>query len=233
MIEVYPAASRYHAENEWLRSNFSFSFGPYYDPENTHFGPMRVLNDDYIAPEKGFGAHPHSDMEVVSIVLQGKLKHQDNLGNVGVTSWGEIQRMTAGTGIIHTEFSASTDEELNLLQLWFEPEARGLAPSYEITRFDTNSLAKGWTPVVSKHASHHVAKIHQDMTIYLAEMASGETRSYETSTSRRMFLFVIAGEVLVNDGTELHDRDSVRVTGLSTLDVHATAPSRLMLIDLP
>ncbi|GMA62644.1 pirin family protein [Alicyclobacillus fastidiosus] len=241
MIEVYPADSRYHAENEWLRSNFSFSFGPYYDPENTHFGPMRVLNDDFIAPEKGFGAHPHSDMEVVSIVLQGKLKHQDNLGNVGITSWGEIQRMTAGTGIIHTEFSASTDEELNLLQLWFEPEERGLNPSYEITRFDTESLAKRWTPVVSNHASHHalhhashhVGKVHQDMTIYLGQMASGETRSYETSTSRRMFLFVINGEVLVNDGTELHDRDSVRITDLSTLDVHATAPSRLMLIDLP
>ncbi|EPZ52538.1 pirin family protein [Alicyclobacillus acidoterrestris] len=233
MIEVYPADSRFHAEHDWLRSNFSFSFGPYYNPDNTRFGPMRVLNDDFIAPQKGFGAHPHSDMEVVSIVLTGKLRHQDNLGNVGVTSWGEIQRMTAGRGIIHTEYSASTDEELNLLQMWFEPEERGLEPSYEITRFDVDALARQWTPVVSTDASDHVAKIHQDMTIYLTDLAIGETRSYETTSTRRMFLFVIDGDIQVGDETELHKRDSARITELSKLEVRATSPSRLMLIDLP
>jgi quercetin 2,3-dioxygenase len=233
MIAVFPAESRYSAKSDWLQSSFSFSFGPYYDPQNTSFGPMRVLNDDYVAPGRGFGAHPHSDMEVVSIVLQGKLKHQDNLGNVGVTSWGAIQRMTAGTGIVHTEFNASTDETLNLLQMWFMPEQKGLEPSYEITNFDVDSLNGQLVPVVSKQPSEHVAKIHQDLTIYLTALEPGQSVDFDTNVNRKVFLFVIEGKLTVNKNTELGTRDSARVTEESHLKLTASTNTRLMLIDLP
>lgn len=234
MIDVRPASSRFSADSGWLRSNFSFSFGPYNDPDNTRFGPMRVLNDDFIAPQKGFGAHPHSDMEVVSIVLTGQLRHADNLGNIGVTSWGEVQRMTAGTGIIHTEFSASDAEELNLLQMWFMPDHRGLPPSYEITRFDPESLYGQWVPVVSnRNPSSRVAAIHQDMTIYLSRVATGESLQFETSASRRIFLFVIEGKVTINGEHVLGERDSARMAELAQLDVQAEADALVMLIDLP
>jgi quercetin 2,3-dioxygenase len=235
MITVYPSETRYSVDQGWLRSSFSFSFGPYYDPENTSFGPMRVLNDDYVAPKKGFGAHPHSDMEIVSIVLSGKLRHEDSLGNVGVTSWGEIQRMSAGTGIIHTEFSASENEELNLLQMWFMPEKRGIAPSYEITEFNVDSLQKDWIPVVSKKEEMHVAKIHQDISIYLRRLNKNQEVSFESSSlgSRRFFLFVIDGHVTLNKQLGLKFRDSARIEGESVLKITANEKSLIMLIDLP
>lgn len=233
MITVFPSEARYSVDLGWLRSNLSFSFGAYQDPESAAFGPMRVLNDDFVAPKKGFGAHPHSDMEIVSIVLSGKLRHEDSSGNVGVTSWGGIQRMTAGTGILHTEFNASGEEELNLLQMWFMPEKRGLEPSYEITDFDVNSLQGQWVPVVSSRGSEGVAKIHQDLTIYLRRMDNGQTASFETGgKERRIFLFVIEGRVTLN-GFSLKSRDSVRVEGERSLDLAAEDNSLIMLIDMP
>lgn len=233
MIKVFPAEDRYSVDLGWLRSHLSFSFGAYQDPDNTAFGPMRVLNDDFIAPIKGFGAHPHSDMEIVSIVLSGKLRHEDSLGNVGVTSWGGIQRMTAGSGILHTEFNASSDEEVNLLQMWFMPEKRGLEPSYEITEFDVNSLQGQWVPVVSGQASERVAKIHQDVSIYLRRMDSGETASFESGDKdRRIFLFVIEGQVTLN-GCSLKSRDSARVEGERSFEITAEDNSLIMLIDMP
>jgi redox-sensitive bicupin YhaK (pirin superfamily) len=176
-------------------------------------------------------AHPHSDMEIVSIVLQGKLKHQDNLGNIGITSWGKIQRMTAGSGIIHTEFDASADETLNLLQMWFMPERKGLTPSYEITSFDVNALNGQWLPVASHQPSDHVAKIHQDLTIYLTRLNDGQQIAFETTKDRKMFLFVIDGQLNVNDHS-LGLQDSARITDESHLALIALAESRVMLIDL-
>ncbi len=233
MITIYPSETRFKADQGWLKSNFSFSFGPYYDSDNTSFGPMRVLNDDYVASTKGFGAHPHSDMEIVSIVLKGKLRHEDSLGNAGTTAWGEIQRMTAGTGIVHTEFSASEDEELNLLQMWFTPEKRGLDPSYEITDFDVNALDGQWLPVVSKQALEHIAKIHQDMTIYLRKLGNHQEAVFETPEDRRIFLFVIEGGLTFNKDYTLNVRDSARIEGESKLEITADADSLIMLIDLP
>jgi quercetin 2,3-dioxygenase len=233
LISLYPASSRFSAEQDWLKSNFSFSFGPYHDKENTSFGPMRVLNDDYVAAGRGFGAHPHSDMEVVSIVLSGKMRHQDNLGNDATTSFGEVQRMSAGTGIIHTEFNASETDELNLLQMWFMPSERGLPPSYETTTFDVDAVRGQWVPVAGQQTAAHVAKIHQDMTIYLSRLDDGQEISFSTQPSRRVFLFVIEGEVRVNEQDTLADRDSARITGESELTIKAVNHTLLMLIDLP
>jgi redox-sensitive bicupin YhaK (pirin superfamily) len=233
MIQVYPASSRYSFDHGWLRGNFSFTFGDYYDPENTSFGPMRVCNDDFIAAGRGFGAHPHSDMEIVSIVLNGQLRHEDNLGNIAITSFGEVQRMSAGTGAIHTENNSSATEELDLLQLWFMPLTKGTSPSYEASRFNPDDMAGKLLPVVSQHASEHVAQINQDLTIYLSKLDAQQTVTFSQGEGRRMFLFVIEGELSVNGESNLYPRDTARITERSQLELTAKAPAFFMLIDLP
>ncbi|HZG83344.1 pirin family protein [Paenibacillus sp.] len=241
MIHVYPKHTRYSQDHGWLQSNFSFSFGDYFDENNSKFGPMRVCNDDTVAPRRGFGAHPHADMEIVSVVLSGKLRHEDSLGNVAVTGFGEVQRMTAGTGVIHTEANPSDDEPVNLLQMWFEPERRGLPPSYETSAFDVDALREGLVPIVSRDGGAGVARIHQDMTIYLSRLPAGESLEFLQERDRRAFLFVIEGSMYVAnaaDPTEtaaLAARDTARIT--ETPDLKLTAAgggeSFFLLIDLP
>lgn len=235
MIDIQRAQDRYSADHGWLKSNFSFSFADYQDENNMQFGPLRVLNDDTIAPAKGFGMHPHREMEIVTLVLSGSLQHKDSLGNVAETTWGGIQRMSAGTGVFHSEFNVSPTESLELLQMWFMPAARGVAPSYETTAFDTGALGGGWLPIVSHESvPGKVAHVHQDMTIYLTEQAAGQSIAYEQPTGRKMFLFVLDGEVTLNDGeATLRRRDAAKLTGERKLTAAATVDSRLMLIDLP
>jgi hypothetical protein len=233
MINVIPSDSRSSFDRGWLRGNHSFSFGEYQDPENTAFGPMRVANDDVIAPGRGFGAHPHSDMEIVSIVLNGKLRHEDNLGNVAVTSFGGIQRMSAGTGMIHTEHNASDTEEVRILQLWFMPYTRGLEPSYETTSFDPDALSGALVPVVSPEGGARIASIHQDMTIYLGRLAKGQTFSYEQAEDRRMYIFAIEGKLGLNGEHQLTEGDTARVEQTTSMNLDASEDAFYMLIDLP
>lgn len=233
MIRVYPSESRHTFDHGWLRGGHSFSFGDYHDPDNMAFGPMRVCNDDVIAPGRGFGAHPHSDMEIVSIVLSGELRHEDNLGNVATSSFGGIQRMSAGTGIIHSEHNASTDEEVHLLQLWFMPEERGSIPSYTTSKYDPSELDGALLQVVSQYGDDNVADIGQDITIYLSRLEEGDSIPFRQKEGRRVFLFVIEGGLIVNETTELGKRDSARVENTPKLDMVAVEDSFFMLIDLP
>ncbi|OQM46443.1 pirin family protein [Anoxybacillus sp. UARK-01] len=234
MIQIYPADERYHATHGWLDTYFSFSFAEYFDPTNVNFGPLRVLNDDVIKPLRGFGAHPHQEMEIVSIVLSGQLKHKDSLGNEAITTFGGIQRMSAGTGIVHSEVNPSATEDVNLLQLWFLPERRGLAPSYEKTDFDISQLKNQWLPVVAKNPqSPNVAHIHQDLTIYLSDIEAGNEIIFEQEGGRRIFLFVIDGELKVNEEVNLYKRDSARMAQTPQLKIAAETDTRVMLIDLP
>ncbi|CAM4037954.1 pirin family protein [Paenibacillus alkaliterrae] len=232
MINVFPAAERHSADLGWLRSQPSFSFGEYYDPNRTGFGVMRVCNDDYLAPGRGFGAHPHSDMEIVSIVLNGKIRHEDNLGNSVVSSFGEVQRMSAGSGVIHTEFNASEDEELRLLQLWFMPEERGVTPSYEATKYDIEKLHNALLPVVSDQASDQVAWIGQNMTVYLSKLEQGKQLSYVAAADRRLFLYIIEGRLKAH-GETLSAGDTAQMVQVSGLELTAEEPAFFMLIDLP
>src|SRR5258708_7511899 len=165
MIEVFPAESRHQVDLGWLKAKMSFSFGEYFDPNNTAFGVMRVCNYDEVAPGIGFGPHPHNDMEIVTLVLEGSVRHEDNLGNIKVTSVGEIQRMTAGSGIIHAEYNASETEKLRALQLWFMPNERGMTPSFVIGSFDPNKLNNVLLPVIDPNGSEQIVKIHQDLTL--------------------------------------------------------------------
>ncbi|MFT9848365.1 pirin family protein [Aneurinibacillus sp. REN35] len=235
MITIYPAASRYSANHGWLHSNFSFSFADYYDPNNVQFGPLRVFNDDIVQPDNGFGAHPHREMEIVSIVLQGQLKHQDSTGNAEVLVPGEIQRMTAGTGIVHSEYNPSHTEEANFLQLWFLPDELGLEPSYEQFAYDQDAMKNNLLPIVAKHTmgEHRIAHIHQDLTLYLSKLDAGRTILFRQPEGRRIYVFVIEGELVLNKESELKRRDAARITETSRLEIEAKEDTHFMLIDLP
>ncbi|WP_019536102.1 pirin family protein [Paenibacillus ginsengihumi] len=233
MIQHDPASSRYAFDRGWLRGHYSFSFADYEDENKMGFGPLRVFNDDWIAPGRGFGAHPHSDMEIVSIVLQGQLRHEDNLGNVAVTTFGEVQRMSAGSGIIHTEHNASQTEELNLLQMWFMPAVRGLVPSYEATRFDPERMRGRLLPVASSVPEAGVAKLHQDMTIYLTRLDGGAELEFRQEPGRRVFLFVIDGSLKVNESVQLQRRDAARIVSEPRLTLQGGGSAFAVLIDLP
>ncbi|BCJ87246.1 pirin family protein [Effusibacillus dendaii] len=234
MIKVYPAESRFNANHGWLQSYFSFSFAEYYDPTNMNFGPMRVLNDDTVQPKEGFGDHPHREMEIVTIVLKGQLQHRDSVGNTEILRFGEVQRMTAGTGVIHSEVNPSETEEVNLLQMWFEPMQRGLHPSYEQKAYNKSDMKNRLLPVVSnQHHSENVTHIHQDMTIYLSELDAGSSLSFTQAPNRRIFFFVIEGEVNLNQTDKLKRRDSARITATPTLDIQTDTGAFIMLIDLP
>ncbi|MDF9842429.1 MULTISPECIES: pirin-like bicupin family protein [unclassified Paenibacillus] len=233
MIKVYPAASAHRFDHGWLKGSHSFSFGDFYDPDNTAFGPMRVCNDDTIAPGRGFGAHPHSDMEIVSIVLSGRLRHEDNLGNVAETEFGGVQRMSAGTGAIHTEHNPSDTEPVRLLQLWFMPRTRGTAPSYTTGRFDPARLEGRLLPVVAPERTPEIVDIAQDMTIYLGRAAAGRELALEQEAGRRIFVYLIEGQVKLPDGQLLQPGDSARIEGISRLALASGADTLVMVIDLP
>jgi redox-sensitive bicupin YhaK (pirin superfamily) len=233
MIQIYPAGSRYRAYHGWLESYFSFSFAEYYDPDNMRFGPMRVLNDDVIQPKEGFGMHPHREMEIVTLMLKGQLLHRDSIGNMGILRPGEIQRMSAGTGIIHSEMNASETEEVHLLQMWFEPNERHLQPSYEQIAYDPARMKNQLLPVVSNRRLEQTAYIHQDMTLYLSELEANTSVTFEQSEGRRVFLFVMEGDLLLNQEHRLQRRDSARITDVPTLSMTTETGAFFMLIDLP
>ncbi|RXT02288.1 pirin family protein [Ammoniphilus sp. CFH 90114] len=234
MITVYPSENRYSANHGWLKTSHSFSFGEYYDPNNMNFGPLRVLNDDFVAPNQGFGAHPHRDMEIVSIVLKGQLKHQDSTGGSEVLRPGEIQRMTAGSGVVHSEFNPSETEEVNFLQLWFMPEEKGLTPSYEQKAYDQEAMKNQLLPIVSKQVqSENTAYINQDLTLYLSDVEAGQSLSFNQELNRKIFFFVIDGEVTLNRENQLKKRDSARISEITELKIEANTNAKIMLIDLP
>jgi redox-sensitive bicupin YhaK (pirin superfamily) len=233
MIQINRAASRYSAKNDWLESNFSFSFGEYYDESNINFGALRVLNDDTIQPGKGFGLHPHREMEIVSIVLKGTLKHEDSLKNSGNLQYGSIQRMSAGTGILHSEFNPSDHEEASILQLWFFPDESKLTPSYEDVTFDLDKLKNNLLPVVSPSPSEQVAKIHTDLTIYLSKLDKGKELVFRQEEGRKIYVFTIEGELGLNHESTLGRRDDARITDTEELTITSNQDSFFMLIDLP
>jgi len=238
MIKVFPASSRFSADHGWLQSNFSFSFADYFDRNNMNFSVLRVFNDDIIAPGKGFGMHPHQDMEIVSIVNQGKLEHKDSMGNVASTSFGEIQRMSAGTGVYHSEFNPTSDQETHLFQLWFMPQEKGIKPSYEHTKFDIEKLKNNLLPVVSQKlaSAGEIAYIHQDLTLYLSDLDAGEQISFSQEQGRNIYIFVIEGDLSIQGQGEkeiLNNRDAARITNLHQIEVSSTEGARWMLIDLP
>lgn len=233
MIKVYPAESRFSTDHGWLKANFSFSFAEYHDPDNMNFGPLRVFNDDFIQAQKGFGTHPHRDMEIVTFILKGQLQHKDNTGGEEVLKPGQVQRMTAGTGILHSEINNS-DQETNSLQLWFLPNAKGLTPSYEQRAYDDEASRNALLQVVSgREQQEGLTSIHQDLSIYLSRPDAGTMLEFVQEPGRRIYLFLMEGELVLNGGTRLSRRDAARITDVTKLELEAIAESHFMLMDLP
>jgi len=232
MMQIILAAERYHLEADWLSTYWHFSFDHYYDPENVNFGPLRVFNDDVIQPAGGFPMHSHREMEILTYVLEGKLEHKDSLGNRGVIGAGEVQRMSAGTGIRHSEYNASDTKPAHLLQLWIQPAEKGLAPSWEQKQFTRAEREGKLLPVAAGNPKHGALKIHQDATVFVSALGAGQEVTHELASGRRAYLFVIEGKVMLN-GRPLEAGDQARVTDELKLVLAAVEASDLLLIDLP
>jgi len=232
MITIRRAGKRGHANHGWLDTWHSFSFDSYYDPDHVQFGPLRVLNEDFVAPGAGFPPHPHRDMEIITIVLEGAVAHRDSTGGEGVTRAGDVQVMTAGTGVVHSEYNPSAGERLHLLQIWILPDARGRTPRYDQKTFPGAARRNALLPVVSGSDANGALRIHQDATLYAASLDAGKTVTHTLAPGRRAYLFVSRGGGMVN-GQPLGQSDAAAIEGEPTLEIRGAVPSEVLLIDLP
>ncbi len=231
-MQIIKAKDRFHIESDWLSAYWLFSFDRYYDPSNMSFGPLRVFNHDTIAGGGGFPTHSHREMEIVTYVLSGKLAHKDSTGGIGFINSGEVQRMSAGTAIAHSEFNASETDPTRLLQIWVLPERAGLTPSYEQKQFTTEQRTGVLLPIASGQDAPGAVKIHQDTTFYVSRLRAGDRVTHESKAGRRIFFYLIEGEVSLN-GERLSAGDQARIADVTKLDLNAAADSEIILIDLP
>ena len=232
MFQIIKAKDRFHAENDWLSAYWLFSFDFYYDPKNMAFGPLRVFNHDTIQPDNGFGMHPHKNMEIVTYVLEGELDHKDSTGGVGKIGAGEVQAMTAGTGVYHSEFNSSKTQQVRLMQMWVMPDKAGHKPGYEQKKFTELERSGVLLPIASGQGIGETVKINRDVTFYVSKVRPGDRLSHTLESGRRAFLYVIEGEARVNDEV-LESGDQARITEVSRLDIEANQGSEIILIDLP
>jgi quercetin 2,3-dioxygenase len=230
MMIVRNSEARGHANHGWLDSHHTFSFGDYYDPSAMGFRALRVINEDRVAPHSGFGAHPHRDMEIITYVLSGELEHRDSLGSVGVLRSGEMQRMTAGTGVRHSEMN-SADQEVHFLQIWILPERKGLTPGYEQKEFPLQERQGRFRLVVSPEGQDGSLKVHQDLRLYSTVLGQGEKTEYTLAPGRHAWLQVARGEGTIN-GVAVKAGDGVAVSEESRLELSATEPLEALLFDL-
>jgi redox-sensitive bicupin YhaK (pirin superfamily) len=215
----------------WLQSRHTFSFGDYHDPSHMGFGPLRVLNEDRVGPGAGFNRHPHKDMEILSWVLAGTLEHKDSLGNGSKIRPGDLQRMTAGTGVTHSEFNASASEPVHFLQIWIIPARRGLAPSYQQVAFEPADFSGRWLLIGSCVPDDAAVTVHQDVSLYATRMAPGDERVHVALPRRLLWLQILRGEVQVDHST-LVSGDAAAWTDGSSVRIHATSNTEALLFDM-
>jgi redox-sensitive bicupin YhaK (pirin superfamily) len=232
MLEVRKAGERGHADHGWLRSFHSFSFADYYDPRHTGFGPLVVINEDRVAPGKGFGTHGHRDMEIVSYVLEGALEHKDSLGNGSVIRPGDVQRMSAGTGVRHSEFNPSPREPVHFLQIWIEPDAVGIPPGYEEKHFDAASKRGRLRLVASPDGRDGSVKVHQDAHLYAALLDGAERVAHALAPGRRSYVHVARGAVTAN-GNRLAAGDALKAAEVGEIALEHGDGAEVLLFDLP
>jgi redox-sensitive bicupin YhaK (pirin superfamily) len=230
-VQVWRSDERGHFDHGWLETYHSFSFGEFHDPARMGFRSLRVMNEDWIAASTGFGTHPHRDMEILTYVLEGTLLHGDSLDHGGPIRAGEMQRITAGTGLTHSERNGSDSEIVHLYQIWLIPERRGLAPGYEQKAFDPEARQGRWQLVASRDGREGSLTIHQDASVFLARLAEGERIPVELGESRHGWLQVVRGRVSV-EGANLKAGDGATITPGSNLIVEGEGDSEVMLFDL-
>src|SRR4051794_32471128 len=231
MITIRPANERGGADHGWLNTKHTFSFSDYHDPRHMGFRSLRVINEDRVEPGRGFGTHGHQDMEILSYVLEGALAHRDSLGNGSTIRPGDVQRMSAGTGVTHSEFNDSKTELVHFLQIWLMPSRNRLAPSYEERTFSVADRKNNWRLVVSPDGRYGSVSIHQDASLYATLLDSGVTLTHALAPDRHAWLQVARGAVTVN-GTVLAEGDGAAVSGESRLDVRAESTVEALLFDL-
>ena len=231
MIRIIKNEQRYHFQNEWLSTYWHFSFDHYYDPANIGFGALRVFNDDWILPASGFPMHSHREMEIITYVLEGELEHKDSTGGVGRIHGGEVQRMSAGTGIRHSERNSSEDTRVHLLQMWITPAVSGLDPSYEQKQFTREERTGKLLAVASGQKMPGAVKVHQDATLYVSALRPGDDIGFTIGETRKAYLFVIDGELQLN-GQQMAAGDQARMKEEPELRFAASKASEIALIDL-
>jgi len=222
MIELIPSQTRGEANHGWLKAKHTFSFAEYHDPERVRFGPLRVINEDRIAPGQGFGTHPHKDMEIVTYPITGAIEHKDSMGNGTVISAGEVQRMTAGTGVQHSEFNHSRDDELHLLQIWMFPEQKDLEPGYEQKMFSREEKLNQLRLIASRDGRDGSVTVHQHVDLYASILEPGAEVELAIADSNKVFVQVVRGDISVNgqdaaagDGAQITNQDQLIITGQS------------------
>lgn len=229
---VYKADDRGHANHGWLESWHTFSFAQYYNPQRSHFGALRVLNDDYIAAGMGFGTHPHDNFEIVTIPLEGAVEHKDSMGNHGIIKRGDVQIMSAGSGIAHSEFNASKEELLKLFQIWVFPKERNIAPRYDQKTYPLEGRKNSWQVVVSP--THEGAVwINQDAYFNLGHFDANSNVDYKMNTKGNgVFLMVVEGQAEV-DGQVLNRRDAIGVWDVDSVTIKTSAETELLAVEIP
>ena len=230
---LHKADSRGHADHGWLNAHHSFSFANYHNPDRVHFGVLRVLNDDVIAGGMGFGTHPHDNMEIISIPLEGELEHKDSMGNGAVIRHNEVQAMSAGTGIRHSEKNPNHDQPTNLLQIWIFPKSRNIAPRYDQRLFDPKGRVNQWQQIVSPIGDEEGIHIHQDAWFQLGDFDKGVETTYPIKKKDNgVYAFVIKGHATIN-GQALNERDGLGIWDVEELTVKADSDSEILLMDVP
>jgi redox-sensitive bicupin YhaK (pirin superfamily) len=232
MNTVRHSNERGHAEHGWLESYHSFSFADYFDAGHVEFGPLRVINEDRVAPGAGFGTHPHRDMEIISYVLSGELAHKDSLGTGSVIRPGDVQRMSAGSGVRHSEFNSSATQGLHFLQIWIKPNVVGIEPSYEEKHFSNSDKQGRLRLIASPEGRDGSVLIHQDASLYAGRFDGEEHATLELKPGRRSYVHVARGEVRVN-GVELGAGDALKVTDVPAVRIDGGRRAEVLVFDLP
>ena len=230
---LHKADSRGKADHGWLKTNLTFSFADYYDPTRMHFGVLRVLNDDIIAGGTGFGMHPHDNMEIITIMLEGALEHKDSMGNIGVIKPGEIQVMSAGTGIYHSEYNHSKDAPAKLLQIWLFPNKRNVTPRYDQMALELSERKNRWQKIIEPGPVDKGLWIHQNAWFHVGQFDKGEETHYKIQhEGNRAYIFVIEGSVTI-EGQQLNHRDGMGVWETNIISLSATSDAEVLIMDLP
>ena len=232
MLQVLKSSQRGSADHGWLQSNHSFSFGHYYNQNEMGFGPLLVINEDRVQPSRGFGTHSHDNMEIISYVLSGALEHKDSMGNGSVIRYGDVQRMSAGTGVQHSEFNHSSTERVHFLQIWITPDVTGIEPGYEEKHFDTTSKAGGLRLIASADGRDGSVLIHQDAKIFASILNTDDHVKYELAPTRTAYVHLIRGQAEVN-GIQLSTGDALKIREESLIEFKNAADAELLLFDLP
>jgi len=231
MITLRRAAERGHANHGWLDSHHTFSFADYYDPREMGFGPLRVINEDRVQGGKGFGTHPHRDMEIISYVLDGALEHKDSIGTGSVIRPGDVQRMSAGTGVLHSEYNHSPDSPVHFLQIWIEPDRKGIEPSYEQKSFPTEDKRARLRLVASPDGAEGSVSLHQDARVYAAMLDASDDVTHALAEGRRAYVHVARGSVQLN-GQTLSAGDGAKIQAEPTLRLSDGQRAELLLFDM-